>query len=91
MVDDLLHDVTRMSGPIEVPEFERQRRSKLIGFIISEASAVGVLLLAGTLALSSPLPNPTLALSMNILTIVAAVVVAAIPIIFFALVPTLPR
>lgn len=80
-----------MSDPTEVPQFERQRRSKVIGFIISEASALGVLLFSGTFALSSRLPNPILALSVNILTIVAAVFVAAIPIIFFAIAPTLPR
>jgi hypothetical protein len=80
-----------MSGPTEVLPFERQRRSKIIGFVITEASAVGVLLLSGAFALSSRLPDTTLALSVNILTIVAAVVVAAIPIIFFAIAPTLPR
>jgi hypothetical protein len=80
-----------MSAPIEVSPFESQRRSKLIGFIITEAAAVGVLLLSGAFALSLRLPDPALAMSLNILTIVAAVAAAAIPILFFALAPTLPR
>jgi hypothetical protein len=80
-----------MSAPIEIPEFERRRRNKVIGFIITEASAVGVMLLSGVFALSFRLPDPTLILSLNILTVAAAVAAAAIPIIFFALTPTLPR
>jgi hypothetical protein len=63
----------------------------VIGFIITEASAIGVLLLAGTFALSSRLADPILALSMNIVTIAAAAAVAMIPIVFFAIAPILPR
>jgi hypothetical protein len=69
----------------------RRRRSKVIGFIIAEASAIGVLLLSGTFALSLRLADPALVLSMNIVTVAAAVAVAMIPIIFFAIAPTLPR
>jgi hypothetical protein len=67
-----------------------RRRSKVIGFIIAEASAIGVLFLAGTFALSSRLADSTLALSVNIVTIAAAAAVAMIPIIFFAIAPILP-
>jgi len=80
-----------MSDQNEESEFLRRRRSKVIGFIITEASAVGVLLLAGTFALSSRLADSTLALSVNIVTIAAAAAVAMIPIIFFAIAPILPR
>jgi hypothetical protein len=69
----------------------RRRRSKVIGFIIAEASAIGVLLLSGTFDLWLRLADPALALSMNIATIAAAVAVAMIPIIFFAIAPILPR
>jgi hypothetical protein len=72
-------------------EFQRRRRSKVIGFIITEASAIGVLLLAGTFALSSRPADSTLALSVNIVTIAAAAAVAMTPIIFFAIAPILPR
>ena len=80
-----------MSDQSEETEFLQRRRSKLIGFIITEASAIGVLLLAGAFALSSRLADSTLALSVNIVTIAAAAAVAMIPIIFFAFAPILPR
>jgi hypothetical protein len=72
-------------------EFLRRRRSKVIGFIITEASAIGVLLLLGALAVSSRLTDPILAWSVNIMTIAAAAAVAMIPILFFAIAPLLPR
>jgi hypothetical protein len=71
-------------------EFQRRRRGKVIGFIITEASAIGLLLLAGTIAVSAGLTNSTLILSINIITIAAGVAVALIPIIFFAIAPVLP-
>ena len=69
----------------------QRRRSKLIGFIITEASAIGVLLLSGALALSIKPADPTLALLINVLTILAGAAVAMVPIIFFAIAPILPR
>jgi len=68
-----------------------RRRSKLIGFIITETSAIGALLLAGICALSLKPTDPTLILSINIVTIIAAAAVAIIPIAFFAIRPILPR
>ena len=67
-----------------------QGRGKLIGFIITEASAIGLLLLAGIFAVSLKPTDPTLALSINIVTIVAAAAVVIIPIAFFAITPILP-
>jgi hypothetical protein len=72
-------------------EFLRRRRSKMIGFIIAEASAICVLVLSGILALSLRLAYPSLAATMNILTIAAAAAVAMTPIVFFAVAPLLPR
>jgi len=69
----------------------QRRRSKLIGFIIAEASAIGLLLVAGAFAVLLKSANPVLALSMNIATIAAAAAVAVIPIIYFAIPPILPR
>ena len=80
-----------MSDQNEKVGLLRRRRSKLIRFIIAQASAIGVLLLSGTFALSLRLADPALVLSMNIVTIAAAVAVATIPIIFFAIAPVLPR
>jgi hypothetical protein len=68
----------------------QRRRNKLLGFIIAEASAIGLLLVAGAFAVSLKPANPTLALSMNIATIAAAVATAIIPIIYFAIAPVLP-
>lgn len=68
----------------------QRRRSKLIGFFIAEAVAIGLLLIVGTFAVLLRKPDPTVALSINIATIAAAVAVAIIPIIFFAIAPVLP-
>ena len=70
--------------------FRERYRSKVIGFMVAEASAISVLFLAGAFAVSSWLTNPTLAFSVNIVTIVAAAAVAIIPIAFFAVAPVLP-
>jgi hypothetical protein len=67
-----------------------RHRSKVIGFIIAEASAIGLLLLAGSFAVSFRLTDTTLALLVNGVTIVAAAAVAIIPIAFFAVAPILP-
>ena len=66
-------------------------RSKILGFIIAEASAVGLLLIAGSFALSVRWSDSPLALSINIVTIAAAAAVAIIPIAFFAITPIQPR
>ena len=69
----------------------QRRRSKLINFLIAEASAIGLLVLLGAIALSLKPTDPTLAWSINIVTIGAAAAVALIPILFFAIAPVLPR
>jgi hypothetical protein len=66
-------------------------RTKVIGFIIAESVAVGVLLIAGSFAVLGRWSDSTLALSINIVTIAAAAAVALIPILFFAIAPVLPR
>ncbi len=68
----------------------QRHRSKVVGFIIAEASAIGLLLLAGSFAVSFRLTDATLALLVNCLTIVAAAAVTIIPIAFFAVAPILP-
>lgn len=67
-----------------------RHRNKVVGFIIAEASAVGLLLIAGSFALLVRWSDSTLALSINIATIAAAAAVAIIPIIYFAVAPVLP-
>jgi len=68
----------------------QRHRSKVVGFIIAETSAIGLLLLAGSFAVSFRLTDATLALLVNGVTIVAAAAVAIIPIAFFAVAPILP-
>ena len=68
----------------------QRHRSKVVGFIIAEASAIGLLLLAGSFAVSFRLTDATLALLVNGVTIAAAAAVAIIPIAFFAVAPILP-
>jgi hypothetical protein len=67
-----------------------RRRNKVIGFLIAEGAAIGLLLLVGTLALTLRMTDSTLVLSINLLTIAAGAAVAIIPIIFFAIAPVLP-
>jgi len=69
---------------------QQRRRSKILGFIIAEGSAIGLLLIAGSFALFVRWSDSTLALSINIATIAAAAAVALIPIIYFAIAPVLP-
>jgi len=68
----------------------QRHRSKVIGFIIAEASAIGLLLLAGSFAVSFRLTDATLAWLVNGVTIIAAAAVAILPIVFFAVAPILP-
>jgi hypothetical protein len=69
----------------------QRHRNKVVGFLIAEISAIGTLILAGIFAVSLKPADPTLALSINILTIAAAAAVAIIPIIYFAVAPVLPH
>lgn len=66
-------------------------RSKLITFLIVEASAVGVFVLSGAIVLSLKPTDPTLLLSADIVTIAASSAVFIMPIVFFAIRPILPR
>jgi hypothetical protein len=70
---------------------ERRRRTKFARFIICEGATLTVLLPLVILGLGRVFKDPTLVLLINILTIAAAVTAALIPILFFALTPTLPR
>jgi hypothetical protein len=80
-----------MSNQPPISDYVHARRRKVIGFLITEAVALGVLLLAGVFAILWKSADPTLALSVNVVTITAAVAVAIIPIVFFAMAPVLPR
>jgi hypothetical protein len=68
-----------------------RRRSKVCGFIIAETVAIGDLLLTGAFVLAASPVNPTVRTVLNVVLFAAAGGVAAIPILFFALAPILPR
>jgi hypothetical protein len=70
---------------------DSRRRSKILGFIIAETVAIGVLLLAGLFVLSARPVNSTVITALNVVMFAAASGVATIPIFFFALAPILPR
>ena len=75
-----------------MPDQNRSRlRSKILGFIIAETVALGILLAAGTFALSARPVNSTVITALNVVMVAAAGGVATIPIFFFALAPILPR
>ena len=59
--------------------------------MIAEAIALAVLIPSATLVLTRYLTDPTLILIINILAITAAITAAMIPIILFAIAPTIPR
>lgn len=67
------------------------RRSRMIRFLIAEALAVAIFFLAGATALKFKPTDPTILLSIDIITVAAAVAVAILPILFFAVRPILPR
>lgn len=80
-----------MSHENDEAHLNERRRGKFIAFMISEASALGVLLPSLAFGLWRGFSNPTLAVSMNVVTITAAAAVAIIPIIFYAIAPIIPR
>jgi hypothetical protein len=69
----------------------QHRRTKLISFLIAETSAIAAFFLAGSIALTLKPTDPTLLLSINIITVAAASAVTILPILFFAVRPLLPR
>jgi len=68
-----------------------RRRNKFVGFIITEAAAICLLVVAGAFAVSLKRGDPTLAVCVNVTTIIAAAAVALIPILYFAIAPVLPH
>lgn len=71
--------------------WKRRLSEKMRRFIVCESIAVGVLLPLAIIGLLFHPENPGLHWILNVLTISAAVVSALIPIIFFAVTPTLPE
>lgn len=70
---------------------KRSHNAKMRRFVVCESIAVGALLPLAILGLSLRLDNFALHWIMNVLTIIAAVAAAVIPIVFFAATPTFPE
>jgi hypothetical protein len=70
---------------------KRRRSNKFTRFIFCESVTLAVFLPFAILGFCRVFSDPILGLLINILTIAAAVTAALIPILFFALAPTLPR
>ncbi len=88
-----IHKVNR---PIESdfqaePDLDNMRRRKILRFVFAELITLAVLLPAAALALLHRLTDPNLILTANLVTIAASMIVAVLPIVFFAIGPTLPR
>lgn len=75
----------------ETAFLKRRRKAKIRRFLICESIAVGVLLSLVILGLAHRPESGALVWIMNIMTIASAVATALIPILFFALNPTLPE
>jgi hypothetical protein len=75
----------------ELNQISRRRRIKLVRFIIFESVALVALLFSAKLGMSHPFPGDPLRPWFIILTILAAVTVGGIPIIFYGLPPSLPH
>ncbi len=70
---------------------KRRRKAKMRRFIACESAILAVLLPLAILGLSWPPDNVGVVWIINVLTIASAVAAALIPILFFALTPTLPE
>ena len=68
-----------------------RRRNKFVGFVVAETVALVVLLGAGTFVVSARPVDSTVVTALNVVMFAAAASLAAIPILFFALAPILPR
>jgi hypothetical protein len=66
-------------------------RKRVRAFIIGETVVISILFLAGTLVLSAGSVKSTLVTALNLVMLVAALGVVALPIFFFAFAPILPR
>lgn len=73
------------------PNVQRDRRIKLIRFMICQTVAFSVVFGSIALGISQHFTDASLILTFKLLTISAAVATAVIPILFYALPPTLPR
>jgi hypothetical protein len=80
-----------MSGYTRKSGTPRRRQSKLVGFVVVEVLAIGVLVGTGIFAVWSRPIDSAPSMLINIVIIAAAAAVGLVPILFFAIAPLLPR
>ncbi len=73
------------------PSIKRRRRARLIRFVVYEVFAIALLAASVMTGLSHRATEDPLSVVAKILTIVSAIVVAAVPILFYGIPETLPR
>jgi hypothetical protein len=88
---DEVQEQTLWDEPTPWPEVVHRRRQKLIRFFIIEGIALGILILAANVALASRASDDWVGMIAKILTILMAIGIAVVPIVFYGLPDTLPR
>lgn len=83
----MLNSPMKPVTPLEV----QRRRVKLVWFIGCQALALGVVFALVAVGTTQHFADDSVTLALKILTVVAAAAVAIIPIVFYAMPPTLPR
>ena len=78
------------AADVETHSPRKHRGKKLIQFIFFEALAIGVFLVSTKLAIADQFAETSLTVLYKTLMFVAALAAAIIPVIFYALPPTLP-
>jgi hypothetical protein len=73
------------------PDLQRHRRVKFIRFIICQIVALSIAAGSAALGISQWFTDESLRLTFTWLTIAGAIAAVTIPIVFYALPPTLPR
>ena len=68
-----------------------RRQRKFLTFVVFEGVALAVLIPSLVFGMVRRFADPTLALSMNVVTIAAAAAVAILPILFYAIASPIPR
>ena len=87
------HDPEEFGFPeptVAWPSLRRRRRNRMIRFIGYEIFALAILVVSAVMGIAHRLPDDPLSLVTKIVTIVSAVAVVGIPILFYGLPETMP-
>ena len=88
----MVQALSNLKAPrVRLPKLKIHIGRKWTRFLLTEGIALTVLIPAAALALSHYFADPVMNFVLNILTIAAAAAAGVVPIVFFAVGPTLPR